>query len=160
MTRTNMTGDWGLAAHGAAFGPAAAALPYAAAAASLGGGIMQGLGGAAANKQQAAQAERAAQIGLIKASDTDTYMRDELQTTLANIQAIRASVGAEASPTEYAVIDKQRQTSDRQRETEVFNARAQAKSDEDAARFYRSSARMSLIGGGLSGILGAAQRLQ
>ena len=154
--RNNMTGDWGLAAQGVAFGPA---LPFVAAGASLASGVLQGMGGYAANKFQAQQAERAAQIGKIKANDTDTAMRQELQTTLGNIQAIRAATGSEWSPTEQAVMDEQRRVSDRERSIRVFNIRSQARADEDAASFYSSAANTALFGGALGGLANAAGKL-
>lgn len=155
--RPNLTGDYGLARDGVV---GWAALPFIAAGTSLFGGVMQGMAGQAAAKQQAAEAQRAAQVGKIKALDTATQMDDELNTTIGNIQAVRAAANVGASPTEAAITDKERDVSNRERNIRVFNINQQVASDEASARFYRRSGRTSLFTGVLGGLAGAASRLQ
>ena len=57
---------------------------------SAGSSVMKGEGEQAAANFKAAQAERAADFGRMQASLTDTDYRERLNTTLANIEVIRA----------------------------------------------------------------------
>lgn len=124
------------------------------AAATIGGvlsgaaGIVGAMGQSAGQNYQAAQSERAAQVGRVQADQIDANYREELNSTIANIRAIRASAGvAPNSPTGMAVEAEQERRSDRDRRIDVGSRRIQANQDESDADFYRSSARTSLIGG-------------
>lgn len=119
---------------------------------SLASGVVQGIGQSKANSFQSAQAKQAADIGRIRADDTTTQMRDELSKTIAGISAVRASAGVGASPTEWAIKDATRAQSQREEGIRVYNIRSQVAADENAARFYKSSAKLSLFGGALGGL--------
>jgi len=79
------------------------------------GSIVQGIGDAQAARQRSAQAERAAQVGRVRADQLDTQMRSDLAATIANVRAIRASAGGTASPTEAAVIEREEAGANRER---------------------------------------------
>lgn len=114
---------------------------------SLASGFISGKGDQAAQNYKAQQSERAAQIGKIQADQVDASYRSELNSTIANIRAIRSSAGVDPnSPTGMAIDAKQEQTSNRDRSIEVANKRMQATQDEEDAKFYRSSAKSALLG--------------
>lgn len=125
------------------------------AAAGLIGGIMSGLSGivgavgaSQAPKHQAAQAKQQAEVGRMQADQIDTAYRDELSSTISNIQNIRASTGAAAySPTGMALEDGQTKISDRNRSRDVASRQMQATQLDNDAKFLRKSASMSLFGG-------------
>lgn len=106
----------------------------------------------------AAVAERDATVAKTQAAQTDTYLREELQRTLGNISAIRASsnVGTD-SPTTAAVMDEQRRVADRERRIRVGNLEMESRAKQDEARFRRSAAKMALFGGGLEAATGMAK---
>jgi hypothetical protein len=113
---------------------------------------------------QSGQLTKAARAGRTAADQTDAALRDELETTVQNIRAIRASSGMSDSPTSDAVIDKESEVSDRQRRIKVGNLRAQAEEDDKSAAFYRRAARNSLnvgylaaAGVGMEGLSGRRQ---
>lgn len=106
-----------------------------------------------AQQYQAEQSKRAAEVGRVQADQIDASYRDELNSTISNIRAIRASSGAGAlSPTGIAIEDKQQRTSDRDRRIDVGSKRMQATQDENDAKFRRSSAGWALLGGATSGL--------
>lgn len=114
----------------------------------LAGGLVSAYGQYQAGNHAAAQSQRAAQVGRINADQVDASYRDELNSTIANINSIRASAGVGAnSPTGRAIEADQQRVSDRDRRIEVGSKRMQATQDEQDARFRRSSARMALFGG-------------
>lgn len=94
------------------------------------------------------QSKRAAEVGRVKADQIDASYRDELNSTISNIRAIRASAGmSPTSPTAMAIEDGQEKISDRDRRIDVGNQRMQARQDENDARFRKSAATVGLIGG-------------
>lgn len=119
------------------------------------GGIMSGLSGltgavgaSQAQKYQAAQAKQQAEVGRMQADQIDTAYRDELSSTISNIQNIRASTGASAfSPTGMALEQGQEKISERNRSRDVAGRRMQATQLDNDARFLRKSANMALFGG-------------
>lgn len=126
-----------------------AAAPFLGLAGSLVGAVGQSQG----QNYAAQQSQRAAQVGRIQADQVDASYRDELNSTISNIRAIRASASVGSnSPTGVAVEAKQQQTSDRDRKIEVGSKRMQATQDENDARFRKSSAKMALVGGAVSGL--------
>lgn len=124
-------------------------MAFAAAAASLvstafgvAGALQQGASQSAAAKYQAQRAEQAAKYARVNADMTDTYYRDELRSTLSNIDAIRASAGTNPdAPTAVALRDKSTETSNRQRTIAVLNYTQQEKQSLNDASFFRSSAK-------------------
>lgn len=105
------------------------------------------LGGQAEKQKYAAQAlkmQEAAAWGRVRAVETDTAFREELEQTMSNLKAIRAGQNADiSSPTSVALEDRAREVSDRRRQTEVANIRrqvSQAESDAVALRRAGSAA--------------------
>lgn len=120
----------------------------AAAAISGIGSLVSVYGQYQAGQHAAAQSKQAAEVGKIQADQVDASYRDELNSTISNIRAIRASAGVEAfSPTSVAYEAEQQKRSDRDRKIEVGSKRMQATQDEADARFRKSAARTSLLGG-------------
>ena len=125
---------------------------------------MEGASKAAQGDQFEAQnAINAAQIGQTKAAETDANMRRRLTSQLSNIDAIRAGAGlVPDSPTGAAISANVQGVGDLSRTQAVQNINAQVLSDQQAAKFYTSSASSALMGGDLgaagsfiSGISGA-----
>ncbi len=111
-------------------------------------GIVGAVGQYQAGNYAAAQSKRAAQVGRIQADQIDASYRDELNSTLANIKSIRASAGVDPnSPTGQAVNADQVRTSNRDRIIDVGSKRMQANQDEADAKFRKSAAKVSLLGG-------------
>lgn len=119
----------------------------------LAGSLVGAVGESRAGNYAAQQSQRAAQVGRIQADQIDANYRGELNSTISNIRAIRASAGVGAySPTGMAVEAKQADTSNRDRKIEVGSKRMQATQDENDAKFRRSSAKWALMGGVASGL--------
>jgi len=113
-----------------------------------GGSIIKGYGEKAGQDHMAAQADRAAALGRIKADQTDAALRDELSTTLGNIDVIRAAGNTDPlSPTGMAIKAKEQQVSDRNRITAVGNIRAQADEQQSEAAYRRTAGKYALLGG-------------
>lgn len=111
------------------------------------GSLVSAYGTFAAGKQAAAQSRQAAEVGRIQADQIDAGYRDELNSTISNIRAIRSSAGVEAfSPTGVAYEAEQQRRSDRDRKIEVGSKRMQANLDENDARFRKTAANISLLG--------------
>ncbi len=126
-----------------------AALAGGSSIASLGLGamstVMKGEGQKSADEFRAAQAEEAARFGREQADLTDVTMRERLNTTLANIDVIRAAGHVDpTSPTTQAVEDWQRMLSDRQRTAAVVSQKAQASSDVASAKYLREAGDFAL----------------
>lgn len=129
--------------------------PEVAAAAAIGGlaldagsSIIKGQGEAAGQEFMAARDRRAAEIGRIKADQTDAQLREELNTTLGMIDVTRAAANADPlSPTALAVKGEERRISDRSRQIKVQSIRAQAAEDEISANYRDYAAKNALLGG-------------
>jgi hypothetical protein len=98
------------------------------------GSVSEGYATQAGYEHDARKARRAATAGGAAASQTDTFFREELQSTLATIDVMRAAAGVvPTSPTGMAIRDEQTRVAARQRVTQVSNLRNQAvQSDADA----------------------------
>lgn len=113
---------------------------------------IKGFGEKAGQDFMAGQSERAAALGRIKADQTDVAMRDELATTLGNIDVIRAAAGVDPlSPTGQSIRAREQDVSDRQRTIAVGNIRAQADEKEAEARYRRTAGKYALAGGFAAG---------
>lgn len=129
--------------------------PEVVAAAAIGGlaldagsSIIKGHGEAAGQEFMAARDRRAAEIGRIKADQTDAQLREELNTTLGMIDVTRSAANADPlSPTAIAVKNEESRISDRARRTKVGSIRAQAAEDDASARYRGYAARNALLGG-------------
>lgn len=120
--------------------------------------IQKGEGAKASNEAQAARAERAAEFGKLQAGLTDTNFRENLNTTLANIEVIRAAGHIDpTSPTTAAVEEHNRMLSDRQRTTALLNIESQVSEDEASAKFLHQAGDFALSQSYLeAGIKGAS----
>lgn len=112
--------------------------------ASLGLGVFSSLSKGQATKAadefQASRAERAAQFGKLQADLTDTAMREQLNTTLANIDVIRSAARVDpTSPTTAAIEAREGAVSDRQRTAALLSIRSQVSEDEASARYLREA---------------------
>jgi hypothetical protein len=105
------------------------------------GGIGQGRAAKTEGQIKAIRYQTAAEAGRVRAVQTDAEYRDELNTTLANINAITAGQNRSIdSPTSRALLDK----------AEDINARARitAKSNEMLKAIASDSdAQLALLGG-------------
>lgn len=127
--------------------------------------VKQGEGNKAANEMKAAQAERAAQIGRINADSTDATLTERLNTTLGNIEAIRAAGNVDpASPTTAAIDDLNTKLSNRQRNAAVGSLREQANTDDASANYLKQAGSFALtqgyIGAGIQVAGGLSQGLR
>lgn len=147
---------------GAAAAPVAAVSSLASIGLSVFADVEKGKGQKAQADFQASQAEQAAKFGRLQADLTDTTMRERLNTTIGNIDAIRAAGNVDpSSPTTGAVEDWNRMLSDRQRTAAVVTARSQADADEAGARYLRQQGayaqKMSYLSAGVTASSGLAK---
>jgi hypothetical protein len=130
---------------------------------SLVSGAMGAAGDAAAQQAGAKQAANSASAARAAADQTDVQLREELRTTIGNIDAIRAAAGTDPfAPTALAVKDEERRVSGRERKIRMANGQAQARAYDDTAKLRAQGAQMSLLGGGLKtgmGLVGMARQL-
>lgn len=104
-------------------------------------------GSVAASKQQERAAKLNARVGQIRANELDTALRSELNRTLGNIDAIRASSGlSPLSPTSRAIRGGNRQRSDFNRKNRVASERVQALQSREDAVFFRRAQRAAWTG--------------
>lgn len=119
---------------------------------SAGKSVMDGMGASAANEHKRNQARRAAEVARVQADQTDAAYRSELDTTLANIDAIRASSGMSiSSPTAQALGAAQTEESERQRFAKVRSLKSQAAQSDADASFYGRAASQALLSGFIGG---------
>jgi len=110
--------------------------------------LLSGIGGAIGYNQQAQQAKNAAATGRIQANQIDAGYRDELNSTINNIRAIRAGTGVAAdSPTTMAIENENERVNEQNRSRDVASRRIQADQNERDAKTFRNSAFTSLLGG-------------
>jgi hypothetical protein len=120
--------------------------------------MLKAEGAAAANEWQAAKLENAAKYGELKAVQTGAQMSRSLNTTLGNIEAVRAAARADPnSPTGAAIFDEQEQIGTEQRQTVVGSILAQASQDRADAKYYKSAADHALFSGGIEALAGIAK---
>jgi len=88
----------------------------------------------------AQQAQLAAQVGELRATQTDTYMRENTNNALANIDAVQALGGeADNSPSNWAVRNRYEYEADRSRNQQTANLRLQSQAQQNAAQLYMLS---------------------
>lgn len=142
-------------------GAAAGVVAGGASMASLGlnfmGAQAKGEGEKAAADYKAARAEQAAEYARTAAKQTDAQGLENLNLTLSNIDAVRASANIDpSSPTTAAIRDKTEVLADRARGIQVNNILAQAKMSTDDAAYLRQAGEFALQMGDLSAYAGAA----
>lgn len=120
-------------------------------------------GQAAGLEFDAARHERAAIYAETQAAQTDAFLREELNTTIANIDAVRSAQMIDPlSPTTAAIKEEEGRVGDRERNIKVLNIKAQAEEERMAAAYKRQSAGVARRAGMISagaGLLGGASKL-
>ena len=120
--------------------------------------ILQAQGVSTANEYQAEKMEVAAKYGELKAVQTNAQMTRSLNTTLGNIEAVRAAAHADPnSPTGVAVLENQETIGTEQKTTVVNSILAQANQQRADATYYRSAADHALFAGAISAGAGIAK---
>jgi hypothetical protein len=145
---------------GASGGIAAGATSLASLGLSAYSTMLKAEGTAKADEWQAAKLDNAAKYGELKAVQTGAQMSRSLNTTLGNIEAVRAAARADPnSPTGAAILDEQQQLGTEQRLTTVNSILAQATQDRSDANYYRSAAKDALFAGKIGAAAGIAKGL-
>lgn len=117
----------------------------------------KGAGQKAADDYQAQRAEQAAIYAKTQAAQTDAGMRENLNITLDNIDAVRSAAGVDPSSlTTAALRDRSEVLGDRARTTKVDNILAQANQDTSDAAYLRSAGEFALQMGELNAAAGVA----
>jgi hypothetical protein len=102
--------------------------------------INEGKGKKAGFDFQADKAARAAEFGKINLANTDTAYREQLTTTLGQIDAQRAAGNVDpTSPTTGVLEDRQRTLSDRQRTAALASIQGQIDEDTASAAYLRKA---------------------
>jgi hypothetical protein len=143
---------------GAAAGPAAAAtsiasigLQYYAGEQKAQADTFKAEGESQGDTYQAERLDVAAQYGDLKATQTSGQMTRNLNTTLGNIDAVRAAAGTDpTSPTGAAVRDNQEFIGNTNKEITVGNINAQTEQERSDAAYYRTASANALISGQLA----------
>ena len=132
-------------------GAAAAPLSIAATGLSVLGSVAQGNTAASNARSQgqsdmlsrfydAQQMQLAAQVGELRATQTDNAMRENMNNAMANIDAVQALNGAtDNSPSNWAVRNRYEYEADRARNQATSNLRMQADAQRNAANLYMLS---------------------
>jgi hypothetical protein len=120
--------------------------------------MLKAEGVATADEWQAAKLENAAKYGELKAVQTGAQMSRSLNTTLGNIEAVRAAARADPlSPTGAAVLENQENIGNEQKSIVVNSILAQANQQRADAAYYRSAADNALFAGTISAGAGIAK---
>lgn len=128
-------------------GPEVAAATLGSLAFEGGGKLLAGQGQAASQEFLAQRDKRNAEFARLRADQTDAFEREQLNTTIANIESIRAAANIDpTSPTSAAIISNEKRIGDRQREIKVASLRAQASEDDASALFRRRLGEDALLG--------------
>jgi hypothetical protein len=123
----------------------AAPLSFATLGLSAASEVMKGEGQKSADDFKAAQQERAATYGRLKAQQTDSQMLEQENTQLGNIDAIRAAAGGDpTSPTTYALKDRAQSLGNRNRSIAVDSILAQAQQDDADANYMKQAGDFAL----------------
>ncbi|HZH50259.1 MAG TPA: hypothetical protein VEZ16_00105 [Microvirga sp.] len=122
---------------------AAAASTVASSGLRIAGGLAEGRSAKLDGQLKSLRYKMAAETGRVRAIQTDATYRDELATTLANINAITAGQNRGVdSATSRALISKAEQINSRARQTAVSNEMLRAiTADSDAAMAYEAGRR-------------------
>lgn len=115
----------------------------------------QAAGQAAAYEHEADKADSIAKAARTAADQTDGALRNELNTTLKNIAAVRVAAGADPySPTGLALMDQASETSEGTRLIALDNALKQIGLSVSDAEYFRTAAAMAIQYGEI-GVAGA-----
>jgi len=100
--------------------------------------VTKGKATQAADSFQASRLTQAAAFGETQANLTDSTMREQLNTTLGNIEAVRAAAGTDpSSPTSIALMDQSTDRSNTQRMAAVGTIKAQDAEDLASADYLK-----------------------
>lgn len=89
---------------------------------------------------------RAAEMGRLKAEQSDVQLREELQRTLGRIETTRAAAGADlSSPTTAALLGEEERVGDRDRTIRVKSLLMQASEDEMSASYREEIGKRAMI---------------
>lgn len=122
--------------------------------------MLQAQGTADADNYQAAKLEQAATYGDLKAVQTSGQMTRNLNTTLGNIDAVRAAARTDpTSPTGGAVREQQEEIGNEQRGITVSSILQQSAQQRSDAAYYKSAASNALFAGGVSAAAGLAKSI-
>jgi hypothetical protein len=142
---------------GAAGGAAAGAASLASVGLSAYSTMLQSQGVAKADEYQATKLDNAAKYGELKAVQTAGQMTRSLNTTLGNIDAVRAAANTDPnSPTGQAFRDNQEQIGTDQKNITVNSILQQSRQDTADAQYYRSAAKDALFAGKIGAAAGIA----
>ena len=109
---------------------------------------LQAQGVQAGDEFQAAELDRAAKYGDLKAEQVGAQRTQQLNRTLGNIDAIRAASHADpTSPTGAAYRDYQEEIGGTQKSIEVSNILAQSRKQEAEAAYLRVAGANALLSG-------------
>jgi hypothetical protein len=112
------------------------------------GDYEKGKGTQAADEFQAAELQRAAEYGDLKAVQTNAQLTRNINLTLGHIDAVRAAARADpTSPTGAAVRDYTEQVGTEQKGIQVGNILAQVKQQEADAAYLRYAGNQALLSG-------------
>jgi len=117
------------------------------------GDVTSAEGTAAGDKYKAAELDRAAQYGELKAVQTSGQLTSSLNQTLGNIDAVRAASHSDpSSPSDAAVRNQIENVSNEKRLIQVDSINAQAQEDEANAAYLRTSASNALLAGKIGAV--------
>jgi hypothetical protein len=113
--------------------------------------ILKGQTESNADQYQAARLDQAATYGNLKGVQAGGQMTRNLNTTLGNIDAVRAAANADPnSPTGAAISDDQETIGNQQTGITVNSILQQSRQDTADAAYYRSAAGKALFASSLS----------
>lgn len=113
--------------------------------------ILSSQGTATADQYQAEKLETDAVYGDLKAAQTGAQMTRNLNTTLGNIDAVRAAANTDpTSPTGVAVRDNQETIGNENKDIAVNSILQQSRQERADAAYYKQAADTALTAGDLS----------
>jgi hypothetical protein len=119
--------------------------------------ILQSQGTASADEFQANKLETAATYGDLKAVQTGGQMTRNLNTTLGNIDAVRAAANTDpSSPTGAAVRSNQEAIGTSNKNITVNSILQQSTQERNDAAYYQSAAKNALFAGDIGAAAGIA----
>jgi hypothetical protein len=120
--------------------------------------LLSSQGTATADDYQAEKLDTAATYGQLKAVQTGGQMTRNLNTTLGNIDAVRAAANADPnSPTGASYRENQEDIGDQQKSITVNSILQQSRQDTADADYYRSAASNALFAGDISAAAGVVK---
>jgi hypothetical protein len=122
--------------------------------------VMAGEGQKAADDYQSAELSEKAKLGQAAATETNSDMVARLNSSLANIDAVRAAAGdSMSSPTGAALRSTDAANANQERSIRVGNILSQSETDQAGANYMQSAGSFALTQGWLSGAAGAAGQI-